>query len=1496
MANSVSLCAHFVRTFVFFVLASVMWMATTLEARADGILTFGVTRGATGGTIGVLNTVGDDVCPAAATNGCDFSQTDDVVRTNDGVGYNFAVQVDPPGDNVFIRSTLKPGLVWDQLPGICNAVTSSISGDGSAGAPSEIFCDLGFRSSFAADITFVARALGDNPNGTTSGIASAEFGGDNCDSILPDVSTIDDVTITAKPHYNLFKRVLTAAPASRGGVDGFQITYEFHVDTWKTDTNGDPTDDPDPLFGNETAMGPISFVEDASGISPNAYVYDCFQGNSVRYPLATFSATQPSRSVLDAGSVSCDATGLGVQTPTVTVTGADLSLSHFPTQTRSGTALPGDRRIASFGTIGVFVPLTDITAAGGQIATVNTYGNISLTSVTGQSNFAGAPQDANGGEADGDNSVSFLIREGTGTFSHTYRCVTASNPAGLDCPTWFSAPTTATLVASGDGAAEPTQEFASYSFYRNQRFSPVTDAAVCSVFDDRYYEPVAYNGVDAARCHGTCGTLGVDYIFEYGVGYESTAFRDATVTAADAIGAECRATTGWFPSLADAEAAGDVSKVRMTRLTPLPAGGTFAVSTRLFALPFADLTSAANGTLLRTWGTATSSGFFPDDWRDCTYTAGEWPAISHATNGCGDRLYLSRALARIEKRTVPNNLVNTLDAGGFVTFELAPSFTSRSDIVDTVTIVDTLPAGGIYVPGTATQGGAPFEPTVTGSAATGQTLTWDLGTLTSNVPIETFQFDMRTPLTTPNGTNLDNVARIDAPSDSSSPEQRGAVRRVTVTAPASMLMAKSVDVPLVPQGGSFNYTIQYLNTTGFPFNEMDIIDILPSDGDGRFPSSDFSGTLTLASLAPQSTSAQFYFTSDPVAGLASDPNLASNDFAAGGTNWCPATAGHTVNPGASPTNGGASSACPSSFADVTAFRLVDTQPLDPASLRELSFEVLTSGNFGGDLYVNQAQGTSDGISLAPQTPFVQTRVIENGALGVSKATTDVTGNVVTFNLRVENLGNTPINNISLIDDLDLTFGAGTYQIEAAPSFVAADASGGVALNAGFTGTGSQTDMFAAGSSLLVGEFAIVEIQVRLNEVTDQGNGFGVYENSATTRGTSPSGVALSDVSDDGLDPDADGDGDPSGAGENDPTPVVVAVDQGIEVVKSSSTALLSDPITVGDEIEYTFVIENTGNVLLSNVALDDPLFTPSDITNTCVFPEPGGALKPGETATCTARYSIDQDDIDAAGVTNTAIASGDGPDGPVEDTSDSGNPNDETGGDADPTTTALPVPSVGLTKVGVENFSSPVVVGDTVTYTLVVTNTGNIDLSDISIADDLSNADGDILAYDAPGIVWQSATDGSPVGALTPGAMATYTATYSLTQADINSGRIENTAEVTADNEAGIPVSDVSDDPSDPSDDLVDDDPADPTVSTLSAAPGIRIIKAVEAAPDTNGDGLYGGENDVVVYRFTVTNIGNVSLTGITVTDPIVTLSGGPIDLDVGACELYVDCEIWALL
>jgi CshA-type fibril repeat protein len=63
--------------------------------------------------------------------------------------------------------------------------------------------------------------------------------------------------------------------------------------------------------------------------------------------------------------------------------------------------------------------------------------------------------------------------------------------------------------------------------------------------------------------------------------------------------------------------------------------------------------------------------------------------------------------------------------------------------------------------------------------------------------------------------------------------------------------------------------------------------------------------------------------------------------------------------------------------------------------------------------------------------------------------------------------------------------------------------------------------------------------------------------------------------------------------------------------------------------------------------------------------------------------------------------------------------------------------------------------------------------------------------------------------------------------------------------------------------------------------PAISLVKSV-ASVDVGADGVLGA-GDEVTYAFTVTNTGNVALTGVTVTDGLATMSGSPISLAVGA-------------
>ncbi|MEO2066641.1 MAG: gliding motility-associated C-terminal domain-containing protein, partial [Flavobacteriaceae bacterium] len=170
------------------------------------------------------------------------------------------------------------------------------------------------------------------------------------------------------------------------------------------------------------------------------------------------------------------------------------------------------------------------------------------------------------------------------------------------------------------------------------------------------------------------------------------------------------------------------------------------------------------------------------------------------------------------------------------------------------------------------------------------------------------------------------------------------------------------------------------------------------------------------------------------------------------------------------------------------------------------------------------------------------------------------------------------------------------------------------------------------------------------------------------------------ISDDGDDTD--------GNTYNDPTVVTTtALEPSIEVTKTATVTDNGDGETgTGDTINYTITVENTGNTTLTGVALVDTL---SDISGNSLTLTTGpvfagsdqgstdGTLAVGETATYTATYVIDEQALQAGGVSNTVTATGSSPTG-TDDVTDISDDGDDTDGNTynDQTITEVEQPPV----------------------------------------------------------------------------------------------------------------------------------------------------------------------------------------------------------------------------
>ncbi|MEU9318970.1 hypothetical protein [Streptomyces sp. NPDC048295] len=284
------------------------------------------------------------------------------------------------------------------------------------------------------------------------------------------------------------------------------------------------------------------------------------------------------------------------------------------------------------------------------------------------------------------------------------------------------------------------------------------------------------------------------------------------------------------------------------------------------------------------------------------------------------------------------------------------------------------------------------------------------------------------------------------------------------------------------------------------------------------------------------------------------------------------------------------------------------------------------------------------------------------------------------------------------------------------------------------------------------------------------------------------------------------------------------------VKQVSQNPPLPTPVTPGTKVPYEYVVTNSGNVPLTNVNVTDDRVTGIMCPKT--------TLAVGETMTCTGSYTVTRADATAGSVTNTAIAHGRDNGTPIESPPD------------DVTLEVQSGPGVRLEKSA--DDTRVYEVGDEVTYTYTVTNTGPQELTGLSVTDDRVTG------------VTCEATTLAPAGQ--PGDSTTCTGTYRITAADADAGSVTNTA--TAHGRSGG--------------EAVESEPDEVTVLVASQL-GLHLTKS---ADDTR---VYRA-GDEVTYTYTVTNTGNATLTGVGVTDDLVpnvtcqatTLAPGAVTTCVG--------------
>ena len=275
-----------------------------------------------------------------------------------------------------------------------------------------------------------------------------------------------------------------------------------------------------------------------------------------------------------------------------------------------------------------------------------------------------------------------------------------------------------------------------------------------------------------------------------------------------------------------------------------------------------------------------------------------------------------------------------------------------------------------------------------------------------------------------------------------------------------------------------------------------------------------------------------------------------------------------------------------------------------------------------------------------------------------------------------------------------------------------------------------------------------------------------------------------------------------------------------------------------DSKEYALGATVTFNIEVTNIYDHPVTILLSEIDGVTLAQSKFEGVEAGKTVNTTATYTITEADILAGSFTNTVTAT-------VQDL-------DKTA----EATAAVEAPNGHLT-IEKETTSDPengatYALGETITYKVNVINDGNLTITDITVTDELT---GDEWTIDS----------------LAPGASKDFPAEYVVTEEDILAGKVVNEATATG----------TSPDPDNPD---VPVDPGDTEDDTDKPNGHITIKKATTSKP-ANGETYALGEK--IEYKITATNDGNLTITGITVTDDLTGDKWTITSLAPGASEEF---------
>lgn len=678
---------------------------------------------------------------------------------------------------------------------------------------------------------------------------------------------------------------------------------------------------------------------------------------------------------------SCTLTRNSSTSYTLTLSGIDYSHAQGPTTDSAGNPLPTDRVAVASGQI----QLRLVTTAGaGQISVTSSAPT--YTAVDGQT--------ATDDPANNTTAKNWT----TGIWSHAWQPSYTGSSASVWTDTYRVAP------ESEVGSAVRV-------IYSNVQNQSSTQGGLCQVLDTRYVE---FTGALTRFDNGTTGEpAGLPVAYYVG----SSALVNPASGSYDPNAFTCDGATGWTTTRP-----ADLSTVKAVRATyPMTAARwqrdlVLQVTQRL--LPTAQV-----GQDVWTWGayinptSATNAWVYPQrsmSPADAGPAATLTPDARYPFAQAGrDILRIVGVTPDVSKSVLPT----TVDPGGRATYTLTYSANGSGAVAPTVDgyqLVDTLPLGATYVPGSVSP-----EPAVTTDGAGQQVLTWTLDGVPTNTT-QTLSYDVEYADDVASGERLVNTVTASA----EGVQSESATAAVVVNESGSTRIIKTADQAFIPNlagdgVGAGSWTVLVRSQDPLPQDFVDVIDILPYVGDGRGTS--FSGSYRLDGPVTSSIGGTVYYTTADPATLTDDPadpaNGAAGDVAGSTVGWST-----TFTP------------------DATAVRVI-TGALPARGELTLDVPVVTDGMVGGDVLVNRAQGRAENTRLVMRTS-ASTSIANYYSASLKKYVQDAdgewrdandpldypqfrVGDTVRYRIVVENTGQGTLTDVVVSDDLQPDLGAFT---------------------------------------------------------------------------------------------------------------------------------------------------------------------------------------------------------------------------------------------------------------------------------------------------------------------------------------------------------------------------------------------------------------------------------------------------------------------------------------